>query len=583
MQDAATSRNAAGDGDRCSEASLSPRVAVAPPSAHAGAADVMQPAGHQFEGMIRTSVGPGWLDPPSPPASQNHSTDFRTRQRPSGNFDACMEGGFLDMGAPAGPLQPTQYQHAAVPAAAVINHVRPGSTSTMAGHHKGSAGNSHELGMRQQHQQQGSVPKDAGSHGSGRERGMGWGSCYGQPQPQGHLQGPLPRPWSAYPKMAAPSSPPGSTSPGASSGPRQMEMSYSARPGAQPPVESTSQPTADPSTSRIQSPVTYSTNEFADLSSGGVAPRVSNTQQPRPATPQGLGAGLGGLHMRWARSPSGRTGGLDITFDAAGDAMHGYGHSGERSADGQPTVEQEELHLAMPELQERSCLPPPPVSPTHSGHYPKCSHPDHHSLRSPTSFVSQSRKAASPRATAGIVAPPVRALFPATTQGQVTPSAAGDVRPPLPLSNHKKGQARDSGPASSPPGSLSPGRFEVPYGGLANAAEQAKGSRDQGWDPLGQKLRAQAGDVSNATMDPAPARDAEQRGGASWRIAAGQSAQEAPDEAGSQRQAARPGFKWSSTGELGSLSTGQPKRSTSGHVGNPLFDSRTGSGVEGLV
>lgn len=581
---AATSWDAARDADQCSEVSLSPRVAAALPLAPAGVGNAMQPES-QFGDMIRTGAGPSWLESPSPLASQTQPSEFgRAKQRPSGNFDACMDGGFPDMETLARPSQPPQEQHAADPAASAVNDDHPGSFSTIAGHHKSSAGTSHELRARQhqQQQQQASVPKDARLQGSGSAMGMGWGSCYSQPQPQGHLQGPLPRPWSAYPKMAAPSPPQQNTSPRVLPGPPQspsLEISHSANPGTEPPAESVSHPAADASTHHTPPPAAYSTHGIAAVSSG-VPPGESNAQQPRPPTPQSLGAGFGGLHMRWARSPSGRKGGLDITFDAAGDAMHDHRLGVEPSASSQLPAER------MPELPERSCQNPQPISPTHSGHYPNCSHPDHFSLRSPTGSANQSpnggSSAASPHTSAAIVAPPARALFPASSQQPPAPATSAAVRLPLPFSSHSKIQTRDSRPAPSQPESFSPGRFEVPYGSLTNAAELAKGSRDQGWDPLGQKLRAQAGDASNASMDASAAQDAGQHNGMGWRIAAGQGAQAVPHEAGNQRQAARPGFKWSSTGELGSLSTNQPKRSASGHVGNPLFDSRTGSGAEGL-
>ncbi|KAK9838727.1 hypothetical protein WJX74_002173 [Apatococcus lobatus] len=591
-QHTASPGDAAQDGDAISELSLSPGVSVALPAASAEVGDELQ-RGPQDEGMIRTAAEMGSWDPPSPQVLQQPQGHFHAaRQRPSGNFDACMEGGFPNMAASMAHAQDT-----AVPAAAAGSHDTPSSSnSTGAIGPQGSATSRQILGQRvamgsiagsqtgqayeaRLGQQPGSSARTAGFQSSSPV-GMGWGSCYdyGQTQLQGILQGPVPRPWSAYPKMAAPSSPRGIPSPGASPAtpqPTSKVPAHTANPGCVTPATYVSRPANAPAPHTPQDSAADSSGAPPRLGtlqsarpaqafaadSSGESLRVNTRQQP-PATPQGLGSGFSGLHMRWARSPSGRQGDLDITLDANENAhvtTYCSRQSEHITSASQPFPGQSGLQSALPDASHEGYIGRPtqlPVSPTHSGQYPHCSHPDHCSLHNPPAFVTQSPSR------------PVAASTLASPSPAPVPSAAARVL--FPRAGHGKGQA---GQANSTAQSATAGKFDAPFGSLADAAELAKGSRAQGWDPLGLKHSAQAGDLSTPTMDQPPAEQAN----AGWRIATElDHKQTVPCQGESNRPMVRPGFKWSNTGELGSLSISRPKRSASGHLGNPLFEPQAG-------
>ncbi len=286
------------------------------------------------------------------------------------------------------------------------------------------------------------------------------------------------------------------------------------------------------------------------------------------------------MHMRWMRSPSGRQGGLDVVFDAHDSSQPTYDSSQPTSSPhatnplqvsspadpyGHPSVavhdalhhevdtsQVDRLHLAA-EMTNTIGSHAHSAQPAHSGHsgsYPHCSHPDHQSLHSNANPVSSiNRSLDAPAFQHGA------AKNPNSRPGQ-------NYEADMASQNQQHGSSRALISSGS--------RNEQPS------------HKSQPWDPLGSKADAPQKMVPQKNLNnPAMPEDTDSgyQSNGDWRIS---SAQRQPTPQQQPQWQDRRSFRWSSAGDEGTLDKAH-RRAISGHKRNPLFDSRSGSGMEGAL
>ncbi len=134
-------------------------------------------------GMLRTAARPSSSDLPSPYQNRRPAAFSDAKPRPSANFDACLEEGFPDM---TNPHQ--QAAHSAAAAGFMGSRPTPVGDQAAVGNITNKRYSPSAKGFARQQDQPAT---------------MGWGARLGQP-----ADVPSPnRPWSAYPKVSAPSQP----------------------------------------------------------------------------------------------------------------------------------------------------------------------------------------------------------------------------------------------------------------------------------------------------------------------------------------------------------------------------------------